>query len=150
MKNIFDESVTNQLIERINQLTPETKAQWGEMSVSQMLSHCSAPYEQLFKPEEKKAGFLFRLMMKMFVKSTVVGNRPYKKNTRTAPGFLRTDTYDFNEEKAKLIENIKKVVELGESYFADKESYSFGKLSVAEWNNLFYKHLDHHLKQFGV
>ncbi|MCJ8164098.1 hypothetical protein MKJ04_04535 [Pontibacter sp. E15-1] len=31
-----------------------------------------------------------------------------------------------------------------------QESHSFGRLSSQEWNNMFYKHLDHHLSQFGV
>ena len=34
--------------------------------------------------------------------------------------------------------------------FEGKESNSFGPLTKGEWNNMFYKHLDHHLSQFGV
>jgi hypothetical protein len=45
---------------------------------------------------------------------------------------------------------LKVVKELGEGYFNGLTSNSFGKLSTIEWNNLFYKHLDHHLRQFGV
>ena len=40
--------------------------------------------------------------------------------------------------------------ELGVSYFENKESHSFGRLTIKEWNNMFYKHLEHHLTQFGV
>jgi hypothetical protein len=57
---------------------------------------------------------------------------------------------NFEAEKKRLIDYLKKSVELGEVYFDGKESLSFGKMTVAEWNNLFYKHLDHHLTQFGV
>ena len=40
--------------------------------------------------------------------------------------------------------------QLGEAHFDNKESHSFGKLNINEWNTMFYKHLDPHLTQFGV
>ncbi|WP_337994864.1 hypothetical protein [Polaribacter ponticola] len=49
-----------------------------------------------------------------------------------------------------MIGFILKTQELGADYFDGKESHSFGKLTEKEWNNTFYKHLDHHLTQFGV
>ncbi len=43
-----------------------------------------------------------------------------------------------------------KTQQLGENHFDGKESHSFGALNSKEWNNMFVKHLEHHLKQFGV
>ena len=60
------------------------------------------------------------------------------------------DEKNFETEKKRLLDYIRRTQELGEGYFDGKESMSFGKLSKTEWNNLFYKHLDHHLKQFGA
>ena len=60
------------------------------------------------------------------------------------------DAKDFEYEKNRLINYISQTQQLGEGYFDQKESHSFGKLNKTEWNNMFYKHLDHHLKQFGV
>jgi hypothetical protein len=57
---------------------------------------------------------------------------------------------DFNKEKERLIAYLNKTVQLGETHFEGKENHGFGKLSAVEWNNMFYKHLDHHLTQFGV
>jgi hypothetical protein len=45
---------------------------------------------------------------------------------------------------------MKKTVDLGEAHFDGKESLSFGKLTASQWNTMFYKHLNHHLTQFGV
>jgi hypothetical protein len=39
---------------------------------------------------------------------------------------------------------------MGADAFEGKESNSFGKLTASEWNIMMYKHLDHHLTQFGV
>lgn len=90
-------------------------------------------------------------MLRVMLKNRLTNSTtPYKKNSGTAPAFLITDARDFEVEKARLIEYIQRVEKLGANYFENKESVSFGKLNSYEWNNLFYKHLDHHLSQFGV
>jgi len=86
----------------------------------------------------------------MLVKNQVVGDKQYSKNGKTAPHFKVIDEKDFEAEKISLINYIGKTQTLGEAYFDNKESHSFGNLSKEEWNTLFYKHLDHHLNQFAV
>lgn len=150
MNNIFEKGETEKVIARINKLTPETSPQWGKMNVAQMLAHCCVTYEMAFENKHPKTNFLMQLMLKAFVKQAVVGPKPYPKNSRTAPAFVISDQRDFEKEKNRLIAYLEKTSELGESYFDGKESLSFGKLSKEEWNIMFYKHLDHHLSQFGV
>ncbi len=150
MKNIFDSKETEAVIDRINKLSPTTRPLWGKMSSDQMLAHCNVTYEMAFDDKHKKPNGFTKFMLKLFVKNTVVGNKPYKKNSRTAPQFLITNARNFVEEKARLTDYLKKAQSLGEDYFDGKESHSFGKLTKQEWNNMFYKHLDHHLTQFGV
>lgn len=150
MKNIFKKEITNEVIGRINHLTPETKRLWGKMSVDQMLAHCSVTYEMVFTDKHPKPSGIMKLFLKMAVKGTVVSEKPYKKNLKTAPAFLITDKMNFEAEKVRLVDYIKKTQELGEKHFDGLESNSFGVLNVTEWNNMFYKHLDHHLSQFGV
>lgn len=150
MKNIFDLKETNSLIERINKLDAYAKPQWGKMSVDQMLAHCNVTYQMIYDSNHPKLNAFKKFMLKAIVKPYVVGNKPYKKNSRTAPEFIVLDSKNFEQEKERLISYLKKTQRLGAGYFNNKPSYSFGKLSSQEWNNLFYKHLDHHLKQFGV
>ena len=150
MKNIFKIEVTNEVIERIENLTMNSQPNWGKMSVSQMLAHCSVTYEMVYTDKHAKPNVLTKFMLKLFVKKIVVSEKGYAKNGRTAPQFLIVDEKDFQTEKKKLIDYIKKTQELGTTYFEGKESHSFGKLSSVEWNNSFYKHLNHHLDQFGV
>ena len=150
MKNIFDPNVTEELITRINQLHPESPALWGKMSVDQMLAHCSVAYEMAFTDKHPKPNALMRFLLKTFVKKGVVNEVPYPKNSKTAPAFIIKGTKDFEEEKGKLITYLKHTISLGKDHFEGKESLSFGPMTAKEWNNLFYKHLDHHLTQFGV
>ncbi|WP_303316446.1 DUF1569 domain-containing protein [Flavivirga abyssicola] len=150
MKNIFDLNETNAVIDRINNLETTSQPKWGKMSVDQMLAHCNVTYELAFEDIHPKPNGFKKALLKLFVKSIVVNEKPYKKNSRTAPEFLITDSKNFEIEKERLINYLNKTQNLGEAYFDNRESHSFGKLSKQEWNNMFYKHVDHHLNQFGV
>lgn len=150
LPNIFTKSVTDGIISRINNLTPETQAKWGKMNVSQMLAHCNVSYELALEDIHPKPNFLMKFILKTFVKKNIVNEVPYKQNLPTAPQFIIVDSKNFEIEKNRLINYINKAQQLGESYFDGKESHSFGKLNKTEWNNMFYKHLEHHLSQFGV
>jgi Protein of unknown function (DUF1569) len=150
MKNLFDPNEKNEILERIEKLTPNTERLWGKMDVAQMLAHCNVPYELVYEAKHPKPNKLVKFFLKLFVKETVVGEKPYPKNGPTAPVFLIKSAKNFDDEKKRLIDHINKTQELGEKYFEGRESHSFGPLSKAEWNVMFSKHLEHHLNQFGV
>ena len=150
IKNLFDLPIVNEIVDRINRLTADTKPLWGRMSVSQMLAHCNVTYEMVYDDIHPKPNAFMKFILKLLVKSKVVSEKPYAHNLRTAPSFLIKDEKEFEKEKARLIAYISKTQKLGQSHFDGKESHSFGKLAKQEWNNMFYKHLDHHLSQFGV
>ncbi len=150
MKSVFHQTDLAELISRIEKLTPETRPLWGKMDASKMLAHCNVTYEMIYENIHPKQNGFMKLILKLLVKPTVVTEKPYKHNSQTAPEFLITSDKDFNTEKARLIEYMNRTLALGEDYFEGKESRSFGKLNTSEWNNMLYKHLDHHLSQFGV
>lgn len=150
MKNIFNKTTTTELVNRIAQLSPTSKPNWGKMQVAQMLAHCNVTYELVYEDQHPKPSAFKKWMLKAFVKNIVVSEKPYKQSSRTAPEFMITTDKNFDTEKNRLLAYIEKTEELGEKYFDNKESHSFGHLTVGEWNNMFYKHLDHHLNQFGV
>jgi hypothetical protein len=120
------------------------------MTVSQMLAHCCLAYEMVFENIHPEAGVIKTYFMKLLIKNSVVGPKPYKRNRPTAPAFYIKDDRNFEEEKVRLIDYLTKTQELGGKYFDGKKSNSFGNLTESEWNVLFYKHIDHHLTQFGV
>jgi hypothetical protein len=150
MKNVFDPAVTAELIHRIEQLQPTSPAIWGKMSVDQMLAHCNVAYEMAFTDKHPKANPVMRFLLKNFVKKGVVNEVPYKKNLPTAPAFRIKNAKNFGEEKARLIDFLNQTKALGTAHFEGKDSLSFGPMTATDWNNQFYKHLDHHLGQFGV
>ena len=149
-RNLFDEKETNETIERINKLTPETLGLWGKMDVAQMMAHCNVAYEVIYTDKHPKPKGFGKFMAKLFAKNIVVGPKPYKRNNPTAPIFKIKDQKDFETEKNRLVEHLRKTQQLGADHFEGKENPAFGKLDKKQWNTLFSKHLDHHLGQFGV
>lgn len=150
LPNVFTKEIAEQITGRINQLTSQSKAQWGKMSVSQMLAHCNVTYEMVYENKHPKPNFFMSFILKTFIKKIVTSETPYKHNSQTAPAFIIKDEKNFDMEQKRLIDFVGKTQQLGASIFDNKLSHSFGPLNKIEWNNMFYKHLDHHLSQFGV
>jgi len=150
MKNSFSEHDTAEFISRIDKLTPTTNPIWGKMDVAKMMAHCNVTYELEYENIHPKPKGFVKLMLKIFVKNAVVGQKPYKKNGQTGSPFIIKDSRDFETEKKRLVDYLNKTQQLGENYFERKESHSFGVLTAQEWSTMFSKHLDHHLTQFGV
>jgi Protein of unknown function (DUF1569) len=149
--NIFTEEVSNGVIQRINNLKPDSPRQWGKMDVGQMLAHCSVAYETIFEPGKHPApNFLMKFFLKTFVRKVVTGDKSLKKNSPTAPYFVMKSEKDFDAEKSRLTAYIQQTQQLGEDEFNGKENMSFGVMDKTEWSNMMYKHLDHHLQQFGA
>jgi hypothetical protein len=148
--SIYLASTTAELTRRIDQLNPQSQAIWGKMNVGQMLSHCAVPYEQILGTNTAQPPLFMRIILKLFLKNSMVNEVPYKQNLPTAPSFIRTEQFDVDKEKERLKNLIKTIQEMGAEKLAATPSLSLGMLSATEWNNLLYKHIDHHLQQFGV
>lgn len=151
MQNVFDAKDAQEYINRINNLTPETQRKWGKMSVDQVLAHLNVAYDLTFTPEKfPKPNFIAKFLLSKFVKPKITNEILYKQSLPTSPVFIIADERNFEEEKAKLIGNIQRVQQLGREAFEGKENINFGKMTAQGWNNMFAKHLNHHLDQFGV
>ncbi|GMN10419.1 hypothetical protein MTsPCn9_31150 [Croceitalea sp. MTPC9] len=149
-KNLFDKEECQETIGRINKLTPDTQRLWGKMDVAQMMAHCNVAYEIPYTDKHPKPNAFAKVMVKLFAKNTVIGDKPYKKNIPTSPIFKITTEKNFEVEKKRLVDYLKKTQELGAAHFNGLENPAFGNLTDNQWNTLFSKHLDHHLRQFGV
>lgn len=148
--DIFDAAVTANLVSRIRSLAPQSQPLWGRMAVGQMLAHCCVPYEMIYEDRHRRPSAPVRMLLKLFVKKSCVNDKPYPRNKATAPAFIIRDTRDFAVERDRLIAYLERTQRFGGGHFDGLESPSFGPLSRQEWSNLFCKHLDHHLAQFGA
>ena len=150
IQNIYTAPVAEQFINRINKLSANTEKQWGKMNASQMMAHCNVSYDMAFNESYKKSNPILRFILKNLAKKGLVNENPLTKNSSTATEMVIKTPKDFDEEKRKLIYNVNNLVEKGENYFHLKDHPGFGVMTKQEWNNFYYKHLDHHLTQFAV
>lgn len=148
MKSIFNTTDNQEMITRIKKLTPNTPALWGKMSVDQMLQHCNDAVLVAFNEKELHVPLLFRILGKL-MKKWVLKQPEFDKNSPTAKEFKYDINFDFIKVQQELINNVSRFA-AGEHAVKCSTHPFWGKMSSADWNNLQWKHLDHHLRQFGV
>lgn len=149
MKTLYEKSVCDELLNRIDLLTLDTKALWGKMNVTQMLAHTAAGMDMASGRLNIDRLFIGRLMGG-FLKSFYTNDEPFKKNTPTAAELVRTNASDFEKEKENLKNLIRDFSEGGIEKCTTHPHPFFGKLKAEDWGIGIYKHTDHHLRQFGV
>lgn len=150
LPSVFDPQTTEETFKRLEKLNYMSKPLWGKMTAAQMLAHLNVTYDLAYGKIKSNPGFFTKLMLRLFVKGIVTNEKPYTQNSRTGPDFIITDDRDFEKEKSFFIDYVKKTETHGSSYFEGKESSSFGVMTSKEWSTQFYKHIDHHFRQFGV
>lgn len=147
VKNLFDPAVKQETIERINKLTPQSQRQWGKMDVAQMLAHLQLPIQVAYGTHTVQANWLMKLILPLF-KKTMYNEKPWKKGLPTDKSYIMTGkARDFEIEKKQLIDLIN---QFDENKIVNERHPVFGKFTKEQCSMSNWKHLDHHLRQFGV
>jgi|SRR5688572_5775483 len=145
-QDLFKPEVKASLISRINKLNASAQPQWGKMNVSQMMAHCQAQLRVALGDEKLQHSLLGKLIGK-WAKKSLINEKPFSKNLPTAPSFVVKHQPEFEIEKNNLIGMITRFQT--EAVTTEPHPF-FGKMTLDEWSKGTWKHLDHHLKQFGV
>lgn len=149
MKNLFQKEALEELKQRINQLQPDSNRLWGKMEVAQMLAHCTASMQVATGEKSPPRMFIGRILGPLF-KSSFTNDKPLKKNAPTDKSFLVIDQRNFEKEKSRLVDTLTRFSNGGPGKVTSHPHSFFGKLTPMQWSTGMYKHIDHHLKQFGV
>ena len=149
MSSIYNKTDNDSIISRINQLNSDTKALWGKMTVSQMLRHCKLASDIAFGNQNLKINFIMKLLGKMLKKKVFYGG-DMGKNSPTAKEFIITEQPDFETVKNEMVANFKRFADEGTSCIKTLNHPFWGKMTYEDWDALMWKHIDHHLRQFGV
>ena len=146
--DFYDDATYEGLVARIEQLTAETAPQWGKMNAAQMCAHC-AEIAEVAGGEKALEGtpWLVRLFSGL-IRKMVLSGKPYPRSSKTHPQYIMADAHEFAEEKARLLSVLASLKAAGSD--DGVEHPLFGSMSAAEKGWAGYKHLDHHLSQFGV
>lgn len=146
MKNATDAAARQELLSRLAALGPGSRPRWGRMDVAAMLCHLiesarMATGELAVRPKKKRAFQVFPL------KHLVLYVLPFPKGAPTAPELIARAPQDLEADRATL----RGLIEgFGDGCRGGAEHPLLGVLSRDEWDALVFKHMDHHLRQFGV
>lgn len=151
MKNMFDSTVANEVRTRLGKLAPQSERRWGKMTAPQMLAHCSLSLQWAVGELVPEKGALPARLIGPLIKPMVFRNDdPIRRNSPTAGSLIVTDERDLASERARLSGLIDRFAAGGPTGCTQHPHSFFGKMTPQEWAILMYKHLDHHLRQFGV
>lgn len=145
-KDLYDPAVYDACRARIEQLQADTTPQWGRMNAAQMLAHCAEVMEVYNGKPMGHTPWIARLLKGM-IKKMILSDKPYPRSSRTHPQFVTADDRDFDAEKARMLAALEAFQAAGR-----KPSMHplFGQVTPEEKSWAMYKHLDHHLTQFGA
>ena len=149
MKHLFDPVVVDEIVIRIEKVSPDAPRGWGKMDVAQMLSHCGNVLEMamgIINPPRTLIGKLIG----GFFKSTYTDEKPFSMNSPTNAHVMVKDPRDFQKEKVRLLKLTRQFFQGKETAVTISPHPFFGKLTPAEWSRGMCKHTDHHLGQFGA
>jgi hypothetical protein len=149
VKNLFDNATFSETLTRLNQLTPSSQRLWGKMTVSQMLAHCRQAFKVPLSDKPMPRMFIGRLFGWM-IKKKLYDDTPWKQGLPTAPDFRIRDERDFDTEKRELLVLVNRFHESGPTGTGKYPHPMFGAYTPEQWGKSMWKHLDHHLRQFGV
>ena len=148
MDSLFTPEGSRKIVERIMRLDSAHPPVWGKMSAAQMVTHAQRPLQVAVGELKLKHSFLGKLFGGM-VKRQLSAVPQFKPNLPTAPQFIIRDQPDFVKERNKLISLVQEF-SIKKSEVTTFKHPFFGAMTEQEWDSLQWKHLDHHLRQFGV
>jgi Protein of unknown function (DUF1569) len=150
MKNLFEAVAVDEVKQRLAQLRPESERLWGTMNAAQAVAHCSAGLE-LAAGDRKPPRVLMGRIMGRIIKPMALGNdEPMRRNSPTVKGLVVQDERELGTERERLSGLIDRFAAAGPKGCTTHPHSFFGRLTPEEWATLMYKHLDHHLRQFGA
>jgi len=149
MKTLFQPDAVDELISRIDKLQPTSSRQWGKMDVAQMMAHCSAALD-MAAGRVNPPRILIGRVIGPLVKPIFTNEKPASKNSPTDKHLVVSDARDFAREQEQLKTRLRQFHQGGEERCTRHPHPFFGTLTPQDWSRGMYKHVNHHLRQFGA
>lgn len=149
MKNLFQPETLDEVLSRIDSLRPTSQRAWGKMDAAQMMAHCAITMD-IASGRLNLPRILIGRLIAPFIKSIYTNEKPFGKDSPTGKELVVADLRDFAREQQQLKEKVRQFSQGGEVGCTRHPHPFFGSLTPQSWARGMYKHLDHHLRQFGV
>jgi len=150
MSSFFHEPDYHALLRRVDTLSPDSQRRWGRMTVQGMVCHLNDAFLLMLgdRATRAKGNLFLRTVVRFVAFSTPI---PWPKGAKTAP---EADQEQTGTPPGDFDRDVSTLRSLMERF--DKEGRGglyhpiFGNLTPGEVGRWGYRHLDHHLRQFGV
>jgi hypothetical protein len=150
MRQLFEPAAAAEVKTRLALLRPDSPRQWGTMNAAQAVAHCVGGLEQALG-DRRPPRMMVGRVLGWAIKRLALGNdAPMRRNAPTVPELVVADSRDLDVERQRLVALIDRVTASGQAGCTTHPHSFFGRLTPEEWGVLMYKHLDHHLRQFGA
>jgi hypothetical protein len=151
MRSVFQPDCAEELLERLDLLSPDRARRWGRMNAHQAVCHLSDSLKAVLgeRPLPRQP-LTMRKRLIRFVAFTVPLRWPHGFRTSRELDAERggTPPVGYERDVAELARLLRRFVATRGAGL--EPHYAWGQLSRGEWGRYVYRHLDHHLRQFGV
>ena len=147
MRTIWRVPDRRRLQVRLATLKPDAQRRWGSMTAPQTVAHLADAARMALG--ELPCGSK-RLPIRYFpLKQLIIYWLPFPKGAPTAPELVGRGPLSWGTEVAELNALVDRLAAEPPDRIWP-EHPAFGRLSRRAWGVLIYRHMDHHLRQFGV
>lgn len=146
--SLYEPTELAAMTKRIRSVRADSARQWGKMDAAQMLAHCQVALRVALGDVQLKRGLL-GLIFGPIAKRQLLAPGQFGRGLPTAPEFKVAGPRELEKERAALLALVERFGWGGPDGVTKEPHPFFGKLSPEDWNTLQWKHLDHHLRQFG-
>ena len=139
-----------EILRRVRTLGPDSIRLWGRMSVHQMVCHCCDAFRMASgdKPTADVSNLGRRTVVKWIALHLPLR---WPQGIQTVS---EVDQYVGGTKPAEFYADIAELERFVERFASHRGSWPahpiFGRLTDAEWMRWGYRHMDHHLRQFGA
>jgi len=146
MPTLRDPDARAALLARLRRLQPSSQPRWGKLSAARMLCHLADSLRVALGDVSAKR--VDNLASRTLAKWVVVYSpvKPPPGKIGTSPEMLASTPQGWSEDLATLEALLARA---GTSPSSARHPF-FGPLPPDGWGRLGWKHIDHHLRQFGV
>jgi hypothetical protein len=150
MKNLFEVMTVEEVKERMAVLRTDSARQWGKMNAAQAMEHCARGMELALGDRRPPRVLMGRILGPMIKPIAFRDGEPMRRNSPTVPGLAVLGETDLVQGRERLCGLVDRFAAGGPGVCTTHPHSFFGRLTPDEWSAWMYKHLDHHLRQFGV
>jgi hypothetical protein len=144
---VFDRAAREELRRRMQNVGPDSRARWGKLSAPRMLAHLNA-YSAMATGDLKVKPLLSPLANPLGRWLVIYGMK-WPRGAPTSPELLPAPSADWEAELVRFGEGLDRLGTRAPEGDWPRHP-AFGRMMGKHWGDLVHRHVDHHLRQFGV